>query len=349
MEFSKILINWYLNNKRELPWRKTSDPYRIWLSEIMLQQTRIEQGMPYYYRFTEAYPTVFDLAAAPQDEVLKLWQGLGYYSRARNLHQTAQYVAEELQGEFPYNYKELKKLKGIGDYTASAIASICYNEPVAVVDGNVYRVLARYFAIDTPVNSTAGVKEFKALAQELLDKEEPSLFNQGLMEFGALQCKPQNPLCEDCPFNNSCLALKNDKIPELPVKLKKAKVKKRYFNYLVFKSEGNETLLQRRTGKGIWNGLYEFPLVETENPVKAEAFTSEEKFREIIGEENVELILHNDAPVVHKLSHQHIYTHFWLVKSESLPEKGISIENVEDYPVPVLIQNFLNEVGLESW
>ena len=349
MVFSKVLIDWYLKNKRELPWRKTSDPYHIWLSEIMLQQTRIEQGLPYYQRFISAFPSVFDLAAAPQEKVLKLWQGLGYYSRARNLHESAKYVAEELNGIFPDSYKELKKLKGVGDYTAAAIASICYNEPVAVVDGNVYRVLSRFFDIETPINSTPGIKEFKALASELLDKKDPSSFNQALMEFGALQCKPRNPLCETCPLSSGCLALQKNKIKNLPVKLKKTKVKKRYFNYLVVYSQENKTLLQQRTGKGIWNGLYEFPLIETEKPVSEGAFPSEEKISEIRGVQELSLQLHNKKPVVHKLSHQHIYTHFWWVKTESVGEEGIPVKNVKDYPVPVLIANFLEETALETY
>ncbi|MBZ9729819.1 A/G-specific adenine glycosylase [Salegentibacter sp. JZCK2] len=349
MVFSKVLIDWYLKNKRELPWRKTSDPYHIWLSEIMLQQTRIEQGLPYYQRFTTAFPTVFDLAEAPQEKVLKLWQGLGYYSRARNLHESAKYVAEELNGVFPKSYIELKKLKGVGDYTAAAIASICYDEPVAVVDGNVYRVLARFFDVETPINSTAGIKEFKALASELLDEKYPSSFNQSLMEFGALQCKPRNPLCESCPLSSGCLALQKNKIQRLPVKMKKAKVKKRYFNYLVVYSEENKTLLQQRTGKGIWNGLYEFPLIETKKPVREGAFPSEEKINEILGEQELSLQLHNKKPVVHKLSHQHIYTHFWWVKAEKIGKEGIPVKNVKDYPVPVLIANFLEETALETY
>ncbi|MDT0677775.1 A/G-specific adenine glycosylase [Autumnicola musiva] len=342
MNFTKLLINWYLKNKRNLPWRETREPYPIWLSEIMLQQTRVEQGVPYYYRFIEAFPTVFHLAEASQQEVLKLWQGLGYYSRARNLHETARYVAGELDGNFPEDYKGLIKLKGIGDYTASAIASICYNEPVAVVDGNVYRVLARYFVIDTPINTPAGVKEFKALASELLDIKNPSVFNQAMMEFGALQCRPKNPLCESCPLNDGCLALKQKKISELPIKLKKGKIKKRYFNYLVFQTKENATLLNQRTGKGIWNGLYEFPLIETERQLTAEEFLSREEVGAAVGEVK-HVQLYNEKPVVHKLSHQHIYARFWLVESKKLPPKAISMDEVEDYPVPVLIQNFLNE------
>ncbi|MGY5849121.1 A/G-specific adenine glycosylase [Salegentibacter sp. F14] len=349
MEFSKILINWYLNNKRDLPWRQTADPYLIWLSEIMLQQTRVEQGLPFYNRFKQAFPSVFDLAEASQEKVLKLWQGLGYYSRARNLHQTAKYIAFERKGVFPDNYEDLKKLKGVGEYTASAIASICYNEAVPVVDGNVYRVLSRCFGVATPINSSSGIKQFKLLANELLDKKNPSLFNQGLMEFGAIQCKPRNPKCESCPFNGRCLALKNKKIQELPVKLRKTKVKKRYFHYLVFASKENETLLKQRTGKGIWRGLYEFPLIETGESAIDETFISEDRILEKTGVAGAEVILYNDKPVVHKLSHQHIYTHFWMVKSGSLQKNGVPIEKLKNYPVPVLIQNFLEESGFEDY
>ncbi|WBL22651.1 A/G-specific adenine glycosylase [Zunongwangia sp. HRR-M8] len=349
MNFSKTLINWYLKSKRDLPWRKTRDPYNIWLSEIMLQQTRIEQGLPYYMKFIDEFPSVFDLADAPQDKVMKLWQGLGYYSRARNLHATAKHVAYEFDGIFPKDYKGLLKLKGVGDYTASAIASISYNEPVAVVDGNVYRVLSRYFNIDTPINSTEGVKEFKALATELLDRENPSAFNQALMEFGALQCKPKNPLCNTCPFNISCLALKENKIGDLPVKIKKGKIKNRYFNYLVFSSEENRTLLQQRKGKGIWHGLYEFPLIETKTDIQqAEVIENNIQFQQLTQAKNVAVSLYNDQAIVHKLSHQHIFARFWFVEAENLLEDGISTEKVKEYPVPVLIQNFLNEIDIEN-
>ena len=343
MNFPKRLTHWYLQNKRDLPWRKTQDPYHIWLSEIMLQQTRIEQGMPYYYKFIDAYPTVFDLAKASSDEVLKLWQGLGYYSRARNLHETAKYVANELDGVFPSTYSELKKLKGVGDYTASAIASICFNEPVAVVDGNVYRVLSRIFGVYTPINSTAGIKEFKALAQELLDEKDPSTFNQAMMEFGALHCKPQNPLCETCPFNDSCLALKNDEIKNLPVKIRKTKVKKRYFNYLIFELSDETTLLEQRTGKGIWSGLYQFPLIETNGLVDQDYLISSEAFQELVDNKNFEITLYNEQPVVHKLSHQHLFTRFWKIDLTHNMEDAIPLNMVSNYAVPVLIENFLNE------
>ena len=275
MNFAKLLADWYLENKRSLPWRETNEPYRIWLSEIILQQTRVDQGKPYYLSFVKAFPKVEDLAQAEEVDVLKLWQGLGYYSRARNLHASAKYVASDLQGKFPSSYKDLLALKGVGDYTASAIASICYNEPVAVVDGNVFRVLSRIFGIDTPINSTEGVKQFKQLAQELLDKKDPANFNQGIMEFGATHCKPQNPLCDSCPFAAKCVAFNQNRISELPVKLKKQKVKNRYFNYLVFISEEGETILEQRRGKGIWEGLYEFPLVETSEEVALENLVQE--------------------------------------------------------------------------
>ncbi|HER40372.1 MAG TPA: A/G-specific adenine glycosylase, partial [Salinimicrobium catena] len=206
MLFAKKLTSWYLENKRDLPWRKTTDPYRVWLSEIILQQTRVAQGMPYYFRFIDVFPTVFDLAAASEEEVLKQWQGLGYYSRARNLQAAAKFVSEELNGKFPDNFKDLLKLKGVGDYTASAVASICYNEPVAVVDGNVFRVISRIFGIDTPINSNEGKKQFGEKAQELLDKKNPAEFNQAIMEFGALHCTPRKPQCEACPFAEECVA-----------------------------------------------------------------------------------------------------------------------------------------------
>ena len=349
MIFHKILINWYLGNKRDLPWRKTRDPYHIWLSEIMLQQTRIEQGLPYYLAFTEAFPSVFDLANASQDEVLKLWQGLGYYSRARNLHESAKFVAQELDGKFPGDYKGLLKLKGVGDYTASAISSICYNEAAPVVDGNVYRVLARYFDIDTPINSGAGQKEFKALATALMDIEDPATYNQAIMEFGALQCKPQNPLCESCPLSSGCLALANNKVGLLPVKVKKIKVKKRFFNYLVFLSEDNKTLLEQRVGKGIWEGLYQFPLLETETLINEEELLGQEEYFPLGGSEQFKLSLFNESPVIHKLSHQHIYTRFWIVESAKLPAKGIPLSSIQEYAVPTLIANFINEFELSEY
>lgn len=343
MIFHKTLIHCYLQYKRDLPWRKTTNPYYVWLSEIMLQQTRVAQGLPYYLKFIEAFPTVHDLANANESFVLKLWQGLGYYSRARNLHYTAKYISKDLKGIFPDNFSDLKKLKGVGDYTASAIASICFNESTAVVDGNVYRVLSRYFGIATPINTTKGIKEFKALAQSLIDDKQPGMYNQAIMDFGATLCKPQNPLCNECPFAQSCLALANNTISSLPVKEKKTKVKKRYFNYLVLKSPNNTTILQERTSKGIWQGLYQFPLIETLKEVKDSKVIEDHSVFKSLFNKEASLVLYNIEPVVHKLSHQHLYTNFWIVNTENTSGQEVVVSDLEKYPVPVLIANFLNQ------
>ncbi len=338
LTFSNQLIFWYLQNKRDLPWRKLKDPYAIWLSEIIMQQTRIEQGLPYYLRFLAIFPTVFALAEADELQVLKNWQGLGYYSRARNLHSTAKYIAQECNGVFPSTYQELLKLKGVGDYTASAIASICFHEATAVVDGNVYRVLARYFGIRTAINSSQGQKEFKALAQELISTEDPGTHNQALMEFGAIQCKPQNPHCESCPFNSGCMAYSNNTIRQLPVKTKKQKIKKRYFNYLVLNNE--KTLLQKRTGNGIWKNLFEFPLIESTKEISLEELIKQEKFKELFTNES-RVKPFNHTAIIHKLSHQHLFVYFWIVNSTVSPKEAISWTEVADYPVPILIANFV--------
>jgi A/G-specific adenine glycosylase len=338
MIFSKILNHWYSNNKRELPWRQTKNPYYIWLSEIILQQTQIKQGLPYYQSFVEEFPTIFHLAKANESQVLKLWQGLGYYSRARNLHTTAKYIVEELNGEFPDNYKDLLKLKGVGDYTASAIASICFNEATAVVDGNVYRVLSRYFGIVTPINSTKGAKEFKQLAQDLIDENNPADYNQAIMEFGAVQCKPQNPDCAICPFNNSCIAFNENRIHQLPVKIKASK---KYFNFLVIISKDQKTILEKRNDKGIWQNLYQFPLIETSNELGFNEFQTVLKEIEFIKNKDFELSLYNEDMIIHKLSHQHLYTKFWIVNIENLMEDGIPFNETHKYPVPILIGNFI--------
>lgn len=347
MIFSKTLTNWYSVNKRGLPWRETKNAYYIWLSEIILQQTQVKQGLPYYHKFIEQFPTVFQLAEADESEVLKLWQGLGYYSRARNLHSASKYIVEELKGVFPSTYKDILKLKGVGDYTASAIASICFNEPTAVVDGNVYRVLSRYFGIDTPINSTKGIKAFKQLAQELIDSDNPADFNQAIMEFGAMQCKPQSPDCSVCPFNASCIALAKNTIKELPVKLKKVKVKKRYFNFLVCISEDDKTVLEQRKGKGIWEGLYQFPLIETETDVDYDSFLNNVNKHPLIIEQDFELTLYNSESIIHKLSHQHLYTKFWIVNLKSLPKNAVATSDIKDYAVPVLISNFIKNFSFK--
>ena len=343
MNFSNKLINWYLKHKRSLPWRETTNPYFIWLSEIILQQTQISQGLPYYNAFIEEYPTVFDLAKADEKDVLNLWQGLGYYSRARNLHFTAKHIANELSGVFPDNYNDLLKLKGIGDYTASAIASICFNEVTPVVDGNVYRFLARYFGINTPINSTAAKKEFKAIALNLIDEKNPGDFNQAIMEFGSRQCKPQNPDCNKCIFSSSCLALKDNLVSALPKKNKSNSIKNRYFNYLVFTSDDNRTIIEKRQNKGIWQNLYQFPLVETEKSVKLSELKKTKEFIRLMDKYQYEIHQFNEIDIIHKLSHQHLHTKFWIISIKLLQPKGIRIKDLRDYPFPTLINNFLKE------
>ncbi|WP_452222383.1 A/G-specific adenine glycosylase [Lacinutrix salivirga] len=341
MNFTKIIINWYSKNKRDLPWRQTKNPYYIWLSEIILQQTQVAQGTPYYHKFVSEYPTVYDLANAQEQEVLKLWQGLGYYSRARNLHATAQHIVTNLEGNFPDNYKQLLTLKGVGDYTASAIASISFNEPTAVVDGNVYRILSRYYGIKTPINTTSGFKEFKALAQSLMDTKQPATFNQAIMEFGARQCKPKSPDCDSCPLNTSCVALKNNLVGDLPVKLKKTTVKKKYFNYIVFLNESDQTILEQRKGKGIWQNLYQFPLIESKTSFSVSDIENELSKLEYLTNALYEVSLYNEVEIIHKLSHQHLYTKFWIVTTTTNLPKGISVKKIESYPVPILISNFI--------
>ncbi len=343
MIFSNSLIHWYLNNKRDLPWRNTNNPYNIWLSEIMLQQTRVAQGLPYYLDFISTFPTVFDLAKAPEEKVLKHWQGLGYYSRARNLHFTAQFVAKELNGEFPNNYKELLKLKGIGEYTAAAIASFSFNEAVPVVDGNVFRVLSRYFDIETDISLITAKKEFSELALELMPKNDPATFNQAIMEFGALQCVPKNPDCQNCIFNSSCAALQKKKVQNLPVKLKKIKISYRFFNYLVFEDDKSKTLIQKRDGKGIWQNLYEFPLIETESEIDldraSELISNKYKSEfEIIGISNC-----NTKGQIHKLSHQHLNINFWKVKVKGIIKEALNGEKIKKFPFPKVIFNFIEE------
>ena len=342
MNLSNQLILWYLSNKRDLPWRSTRNPYHIWLSEIILQQTRVDQGMAYYLKFIKVFPTVNDLAAASEEQVLKLWQGLGYYSRARNLHFSAKYVVEQLSGVFPSTYDEILKLKGVGDYTASAIASFCFNEVAAVVDGNVYRVLSRYFGISTPINSTKGIKEFKLLAQELIDVKDPGTHNQAIMEFGARMCKPQNPDCISCPLNESCVAVSEKLIKNLPVKVKKIKIKQRFFNYLVIQTKDKKTKIGKREN-GIWKNLYEFPLIETSKEINESDLIEHTDFIELFETKPTNLKLFNKEIIIHKLSHQHIYTKFWVVKTESSPDFSLSWSSIKEYPVSTLIDNFLKQ------
>lgn len=346
--FSNRLISWYLGNKRSLPWRSSNSPYHVWLSEVILQQTRVAQGLPYYKAFVEKYPTIQDLANASEDEVLLLWQGLGYYSRARNLHASAKFVVNELDGIFPNTFKSILQLKGVGDYTASAIASICYNEPEAVVDGNVYRVLSRIFGIKTPTPSSKAHREFKELGGLLMDKNQPGIFNQALMEFGALQCVPRNPKCEGCTFSSKCVALQKNKVHDFPVRIKKTKVKKRYFNYFIIPSGDGALTIQQRLEKDIWYKLYEFPLFESKSALTKTQLINAMEEKIVFTDLNFEsLQLLNRNQIVHKLSHQHLYTKFWMVEGDMVGLPSISIEDIDKYAFPKLIEEFLGSF-LES-
>jgi A/G-specific adenine glycosylase len=338
MNFSNILIAWYLDNKRDLPWRSTTNPYHIWLSEIMLQQTRVAQALPYFFAFSEAFPTVTDLADASEDKILRLWQGLGYYSRARNMHATAKIIAEQHHGNFPNSYKELIKLKGIGPYTAAAIASFAFREAVAVVDGNVYRVLSRIFGIDTDIAKSEAKSIFFELAQTHINVQKPDLFNQAIMEFGALQCVPKNPNCGLCPFAATCFAFQNGQVANLPVKSKAKKARKRYFNYFVVSNNKQQIILQQRIQKDIWQKLYEFPLLETDAEIaRAEALTAAKKLIPNAAIKDINLFPERAS---HKLSHQIIELYFWKLQVEGDLPDAVPLKSVVDYPMPIALHNF---------
>ncbi|MFN8886447.1 MAG: A/G-specific adenine glycosylase [Cyclobacteriaceae bacterium] len=342
--FAQKIIGWYMDHKRPLPWRETTDPYKIWLSEIILQQTRVAQGLPYYERFVKTYPTVEALAAAPQQNVLRLWQGLGYYSRARNLHTCAKQIVEMYRASFPTSFNELQKLPGVGPYTAAAIASIAFKESVAVVDGNVYRVLARVFGIETDTASTEGKKYFFEKANQLVPAKDPDLFNQAMMEFGALHCLPQNPKCDDCIFSSMCIARKHELQNVLPVKSKKTKIKKRYFYYFDIRFK-NKRLMKQRTAKDIWQGLYDFYLIEKKRAVKSTDLLLEEK-------STVSAHLPAKLPpaIKHLRSHQQLFIHLMAVNLKSEKEflraarqLGLQIfskKHVEQIPKPIVIEKY---------
>src|SRR5579863_1991901 len=307
MNFSDEVTGWYLKNKRQLPWRDTTDAYVIWLSEIILRQTRVEQGMPYFYRFLEKYPDVNSFAAASEDEILRMWQGLGYYSRGRNMLKTAQQVVQLYDGVFPVKYNQLIKLKGIGEYTAAAISSFAANEAKAVVDGNVYRVLARYFGIDEPINSPKGKKLFQGIADEVLNKEHPGLHNQAMMEFGAILCKPKSPDCNICPVREGCYAFTNNKVSQLPKKLKTIKIRDRFFNYLLV-TDGYKVLMNKRDDKDIWANMYDLPLIETPSYTAPDNVIKLLQTKELFGGE---LRIAASFPVKrHILTHQRIHAQF---------------------------------------
>ena len=344
--FANRLIEWYGVNKRELPWRGTKDPYLIWISEIILQQTRVAQGYDYFMRFVSRFPDVRTLAGADEDEVMRHWQGLGYYSRARNLHQ----AARSMNGVFPNTYKGVRALKGVGDYTAAAICSIAYDMPYAVVDGNVYRVLARYFDMDVPIDSTQGKKAFATLAQEMLDKQRPALYNQAIMDFGAMQCVPQSPDCSSCPLAGTCLAYAHGRVSDLPVKRHKTKVSDRYFIY-IYVRVGDEILLHKRTSDDIWRNLYELPLIEAQCPMEEHevlAWLRERKWLPKSGEGAAFSKLCQG--VRHVLSHRIIHADFYGLTLDTLPE-GLSdylrvpVGELERYALPRLVHAFLEKFG----
>lgn len=339
--FSSILLAWYDRNKRDLPWRHTKDPYLIWLSEIILQQTRVSQGLSYYMRFSKRFPTPLSLAQAPEDEVLKYWQGLGYYSRARNLHA----AAKSMKGVFPTSYEGVRGLKGVGDYTAAAICSIGYQMPYAVVDGNVYRVLARIFALTDAIDSTRGKKVFAALAQQLLDKRRPGDYNQAIMDFGAMVCTPAAPLCTDCPFAGNCKALADGCVDKLPVKMQKTKISARYFHY-IYVRQGKNTWLHKRGAGDIWQNLYEPLLIESSS--SGEDWQHGASYRTLLGRQKAVLRV---APVKHILSHRVIYADLWEVKlppSHPVAEDCISVPAaaVNRYAVSRLVQKLWEKAGL---
>ena len=333
-QIQREISSWYHVHKRALPWRETRNPYFIWLSEIILQQTRVEQGMSYYFRFIEAFPTVYDLANADEQVVLTLWQGLGYYSRARNLHRTAKQIVAEFDGVFPENYESLLKLKGVGPYTAAAIASFSFDLPHAVLDGNVFRVLSRLNNWSVPINSTQGKKDFEKFANELLDQKNPGLFNQAMMEFGALHCKPSQPLCGECPISVYCLAFSEKTVRDLPVKLKKQSIRQRYCVFEILQPKHGWVLLEKRNEKDIWQHLYQFPLKEFQDPEEKERYLSEV------------MPSFQSKEYKHVLSHQHLFCHF-IVRISTNRDDGthVKLQDLHQYPIPRAIDRFLEDYG----
>ena len=346
--FAEEIIRWYQKHQRNLPWRQTQDPYIIWLSEVILQQTRVAQGMPYFYNFAEAFPTVYDLAAARQEQVLRLWQGLGYYSRARNLHACAKEIVEHYGGRFPQSYQELLKLKGVGAYTAAAIASFAFNETVPVIDGNVYRVLGRVFGIKNDIASIQGQKKFREQAEVLVPEGKANVYNQAIMEFGALQCTPSNPACLLCPLSEMCYAYQHGLQRELPVKVKKTKVRSRFLHYLVVRYNDKIWMKQRGT-EGIWAGLYDFYAIETPQAATLEQL-DDPLLRSLLAQDNASI--EGSSLYRHVLSHQRLHVVFYTITLTGKPEnleneenrlQAYSVQQIEELPKPILIDNFLQK------
>ena len=340
---AEILLDWYAREGRDLPWRRTRDPYRIWLSEVILQQTRVAQGMEYYLRFTERFPDVASLAAAPEDEVLKLWQGLGYYSRARNLRAAAREVVERFGGVFPRSLDDVRSLRGVGDYTAAAICSAAYDAPCAVVDGNVYRVLSRLFDLAEPIDTTAGKRAFACLAQSQLDAAHPGRYNQAIMDFGALQCTPANPSCNDCPLRDECLSLAAGTVAERPVKAGRTRIRPRYLNYLHLEC-GGRIALRRRPEGDIWQGLYDLPAIESDRPLDFTELAAAPPFRDMFGTLPYRLVRTIRMPK-HQLSHQTLHAAYHRLALDAWPSAAggwtlVPYEQLEDYAIPRLLDRY---------
>lgn len=347
MPFTDSLLAWHAQHHRDLPWKNTQDPYAIWLSEIILQQTRVAQGLPYYERFLAAFPSVRHLADASADEVMRLWEGLGYYSRARHLHQTAQYIAYELGGNFPHTYETIRQLKGVGDYTAAAIASFAFGLPYAVIDGNVYRVLARVFGIDTPTDTTAGKQQFAQLAQSLLPRHRPADFNQAMMDFGASCCTPTQPDCPHCPLSGECRAYAQGMTVQLPVKSKKTIRNERYFTYLVLRLPPNNAVwIVQRTQKDIWQNLYEFPMIASEEPLPNIAqLQAQPLWQQWLGSAVVSVV-GLSAIYTQLLTHRTVKAQFCEItiheySTARLPSgKAVAWEDLDQYAFPKIIKQY---------
>jgi A/G-specific adenine glycosylase len=349
MDFAKKITRWYQINHRELPWRATRDAYKIWLSEVILQQTRVLQGMPFYHSFIQSFPTVCKLAEANEDQVLKLWQGLGYYSRARNLHSTAKYVCKTLNGRFPETFDELKKLKGIGNYTAAAIASVAFGQQVPAVDGNVHRVLSRVYGLTSAAGSPKAFKECFDLSGQLMTGVSPSEYNQALMDLGALICTPKQPKCIECPVSDNCIALRDNLINEIPVKKKKIVRQQRYFYYIALKS-ATQLVLQKRNAGDIWAGLYEFPLIESQTEL-TENYIFESSLWKSLNISSKTVSIKISKTYKHILSHQDIFAQFFIVQVDSLPDlteniQAIDIKSIRNYAVSRLTDRFMEEMKL---
>jgi len=345
MDVSGILGKWFDEHKRDLPWRKTNDPYKIWLSEIILQQTRVNQGIDYYNRFLLKFPTIDDLASTPIGEVLKVWQGLGYYTRARNIHIAANTIVSEYKGMFPADFYSLRKLKGIGDYTAAAISSIAFNQPYPVIDGNAYRVIARLFSIDLTLETAKGKKAFYDIAFKLLDKKNPGRHNQAIMELGATVCLPFNPKCSLCPVVSACTSFVNNSTDRYPLKKRRVIQRDRYFNYLIIR-KGDLIYMRQRKEGDIWAHLYEFPLIETEKKMNPENLFQLEAWKEMAGDNDYKVI-HISKEYKHQLTHQIIHARFIEIEVSSgfILEQSteIAYNNITDYPVSRLIDKYLKD------